>query len=101
MNELKKIDPIIAGYKTAKTRLLATVVPDTLALPHLDLINGISMQIFNAESLRNSDKDPLTALAAVSLEVKSLETIAVAIRKMQNSFVLSGITFVLPTSGSI
>ncbi len=100
MNELKKIDPIIAGYKTAKTRLLATVVPDTLALPHLDLINGISMQIFNAESLLNADKDPLTALAAVSLEVKSLETIAVAVGKLKNAFALAGITFVVSPSSS-
>lgn len=101
MDELKKIDSIIAGYKTAKTRLLGIIVPDTLALPHLDLINGISMQIFNAESLRNSDKDPLTGLAAISLEVKSLETIANAIGRMQTIFASTGITFVTPQSGSI
>ncbi len=101
MDKLKAIDSIIVGYKTAVNRLKSTIVPESLALPHLDLINGISMQIFNAESLRDADKDPLTALAAISLEVKSLEAIAVSIGKMQNAFSLAGITFVVPTSGSI
>ncbi len=101
MEKLKEIDKIIVGYKTAQNRLKATVVPETLALPHLDLINGISMQIFNAESLRNADKDPLTGLAAISLEVKSLETIAEAVGKMRNAFSLAGISFVVPSSGSI
>ena len=101
MEKLKEIDKIVVGYKTALNRLKATDVPETLALPHLNLINGISMQIFNAESLRNADKDPLTGLAAISLEVKSLETIALAIGKMQNIFSLAGISFVTPTSGSI
>lgn len=101
MDLLKQIDPIIVGYKNAVNKLKAMTVPDVLALPHLDLINGISMQIFNAESLRNADKDPLTSLAAVSMEVKSLETIANAIGRMQTIFANTGITFVTPQSGSI
>lgn len=101
MDLLKKIDPIIVGYKNAVNKLKTITVPDSLALPHLDLINGISMQIFNAEALRNADKDPLTSLAAVSMEVKSLETIAGAIGRMQTIFANTGITFVTPQSGSI
>lgn len=101
MDLLKQIDPIIVGYKNAINKLKVMSVPDVLALPHLDLINGISMQIFNAESLRNADKDPLTSLAAVSMEVKSLETIANAIGRMQTIFANTGITFVTPQSGSI
>ncbi len=101
MDLLKQIDPIIVGYKNAINKLKAMTVPDVLALPHLDLINGISMQIFNAESLRNADKDPLTSLAAVSMEVKSLETIANAIGRMQTIFANTGITSVTPQSGSI
>lgn len=101
MDQLKKIDTIVLGYKKALDKLKTTIVPDNLTIPHLDLINGISMQIFNAESLRNSDKDPLTGLAAISLEVKSLEAIANAIGRMQTIFASSGITFVTPQSGSI
>lgn len=101
MDLLKGIDPIIVGYKTALTKLLATPVVQPLAESHLDLINAISMQAFNAQGLRNSDEDPLTGLAAISLEVKSLEGIATAIGKMQSYFTSSGIIFNLPVSGSI
>jgi hypothetical protein len=101
MDLLKQIDPIISGYKNAVIKLKSMTVPDVLALPHLDLINGISMQTFNAESLRNADKDPLTSVAAISMEVKSLETIAMAIGRMQSIFANAGINFITPQSGSI
>jgi hypothetical protein len=101
MTLLKGIDTVIAGYKNAVTRLLETPVVQPLAESHLDLINAISMQTFNAQGLRNSDTDPLTGLAAISLEVKSLEAIATAIGKMQSYFASSGIVFNLPVSGSI
>jgi hypothetical protein len=101
MDLLKGIDPIILGYKTALTKLLATPVVQPLAESHLDLINAISLQAFNAKGLRNSDEDPLTGLAAISLEIKSLEAIATAIGKMQSHFASSGIVFNLPISGSI
>jgi hypothetical protein len=101
MNLLKEIDKVIAGYKKADSKLLSTPVPQILAQYHLDLINGLSVQTFNAQSLRNSDKDPLTGLAAIGMEVKSLQAIANAIAGMQNIFTQQGITFVLPASGSI
>lgn len=101
MNLLKEIDKVVAGYKKADSKLLETPVPQILAQYHLDLINGLSIQTFNAQSLRNSDKDPLTGLAAIGMEVKSLQAIANAIAGMQKIFTQQGITFVLPVSGSI
>jgi hypothetical protein len=76
-------------------------VPQILAQSHLDLINGLSSQVFNAQALRNSDKDPLTGLAAIGMEIKSLQVIANSMAKMQRIFTEQGIVFVLPSSGSI
>jgi hypothetical protein len=101
MEKLKEIDLIITNYKIALNRLKATIVPETLALPHLDLINGISMQVFNAESLRKVDEDALTAIAAISLELKSLQVIANATKQMKVIFDLSGINFVSQQSETI
>jgi len=101
MSILKTIDVVITGYKNAVSKLLITPVPQILAQYHLDLINGLSSQIFNARSLRNSDKDPLTGLAAIGMEIKSLKSIANAIAGMQNIFAEKGITFVLPASESV
>ncbi|MFA6295258.1 MAG: hypothetical protein WC666_02420 [Candidatus Paceibacterota bacterium] len=101
MTLLKDIDPIILGYQSTLNRLISTPVPQPIAQYHLDLLNALSLQMFNAKSLRNSETDPVTALAAVSMEVKSLQAISEAIAGMQNYFTTSGIVFVLPVSGSI
>ncbi len=101
MSLLKNIDVITNGYKSALAQLLATPVTQALANDQLDLINGLSLQIFNARALRRADVDPVTALAAISLEVKSLQTIATSVGNMQNFFAKAGISFVPPVSGSI
>lgn len=101
MSILQEIDKIITGYRNAVNKLIATPVPQILAQSHLDLINGLSNQVFNAQSLRNSDKDPLTGLAAIGMEIKSLQAIANSMAKMQRIFTEQGIVFVLPSSGSI
>lgn len=94
MSLLKKIDPIIANYKAARTALLATPVPESLANDHLNLINALNLQVFNAQSLRKTDTDPVTALAAVNQEITSLQNISVTLGRMQNYFTVSGISFI-------
>jgi len=98
---LAGIDGIVDGYVSALNKLRTTPVPQSISQYHLDLINALSLQIYNAQGLRRAESDPVTALAAVGLEVKSLESIALALGRMQNVFAKAGITFVLPTSGSI
>jgi len=98
---LSGIDHVISGYQSALNGLISTPAPQPLAQYHLDLLNAISMQTFNAKSLRKADTDPVTALAAISLEVKSLEALSMAIGGMQNYFTNAGVTFVPPISGSI
>jgi len=101
MSILAQIDPIIAGYRSALNKLLGTPVTQDLAQDQVDLLNGISMQLWNAEALRKADSDPVSALAAINLEVKSLETVSTAIGDFQNYFARAGISFVPPASGSI
>ncbi len=88
---LKQIDPIILGYKNAIKELLTMTVYSQLATYHLGLINGLSIQVYNAESLRISDKDPLRGIAAVSMEIAGLRTIYTAIGDIKNYLVLAGV----------
>ncbi len=101
MTLLKNIDMVTNGYKSVSAKLLALPVNQTLAGDHLDLINGINLQIFNARALRRADVDPVTALAAINLEIKSLEAISKAVGNMQNYFTKAGIVFVPPVSSTI
>lgn len=73
MSELAQIDPIIVAYKSMISRLLATPVPKRLTQYHLNLLNGLSICAYNAESLRHMDTDPLKSLKAVSLELTGID----------------------------
>jgi hypothetical protein len=93
MTLLKKIDPVIASYKRGLNDLVAMKVPSPLAKYHLDLVNGASMQVYNAESLRNTDTDPVRGLAGISMEVTALSQINTAILSIEKYLNDSGIVF--------
>jgi hypothetical protein len=76
MTLLKKIDPIIANYREAASALMLLQVPKPVAQYHLNLINGIAIALFNAKALRNLENDPLTGLAAISMEMQALQTMS-------------------------
>ena len=101
LSQLKNISPIVQGYQAAVTQLLKTPVPQTLVQYHLNLINGLSIQAYNAAALQKSDVDPIRGLAAISLEIKGLQTISEAIGSMQSYFAVASIPFSTPSSGSI
>jgi hypothetical protein len=94
MTLLKKIDPIIASYKKTLSALKSMNVPALVAKDHLDLMNGVSIQLYNAESLRNADTDPLKGLAGVGMEVNGLTLISQSIMNIERILNLSGIEFV-------
>lgn len=73
MSELAQIDPIIASYKQMISRLLATPVPKRFIQYDLNLLNGLSISAYNAESLRHIDSDPMKGLKAVSLELAGID----------------------------
>lgn len=93
MSILKEIDPIIIKCESIVTALQEISVPQSMAQYHLDLLNGIGITLYNAESLRNAERDPARGLAAISIYVTGLQNISTALSNMQNSFLSVGISF--------
>ncbi len=98
---LKAIDQNILGYQAAISALLATPVPSAMIQYHIDLINGLSIELFNSEALRKVTVDPVKAIAAVSLEAQGLQTLSMALGNIQVYLASVGVIFKTPTSGSI
>jgi hypothetical protein len=94
-SQLKKLDPIIANYKKVLNRLKALPVPERYAVKHLDLVNGLSSQVYNASVIRNVDKDALTALTGIGNELGTLKKLSNTIDDLQRSFSDEGIVFVV------
>ncbi|MEI6396547.1 MAG: hypothetical protein WCO48_00515 [Candidatus Taylorbacteria bacterium] len=99
MTILKKIDPVIAGYNKTIKSLLATPVPQSASQYHIDLVNGFSMQVYNATALRHVDSDPVLSLAAIGQVIPALQRISTALVNLQRYFNTSGVTFIAPTPG--
>jgi hypothetical protein len=91
MSQLAKIDPIISSYKKLIAHLLKIPVPQPLAQYHLNLINGFSIGLFNSESLRHMDIDPMRGLAAISLEMVGVQNVTTALSGIQKYFVSAGV----------
>ena len=85
---LAKIDPIIVSYRTMLKQLLETPVPSNIAGYHLDLVNGLSVSLYAAQSLRHIDSDPMQALAAMGLEQSALGDIGNAFVNIQHEYSL-------------
>jgi hypothetical protein len=93
MTELAKIDPIIAGYQSMVSALLKVPVPQSLAKYHLDLLNGAMISLYNAQSFRHMDTDPVRGLSAVSFELVALQNMSDAISGIRSYFSTVGMTF--------
>ena len=93
MSELAQINPIISSYKDAISLLIKIPTPQPLAQYHVNLINGLSIALYNAESFRHVDTDPVRGLAAVGLEMVWLKDVSLAIADIQNYFIGAGIPF--------
>jgi hypothetical protein len=70
-------------------------VPERYAVKHLDLVNGLSSQVYNASVIRNVDKDALTALTGIGNELGTLKKLSNTIDDLQRSFSDEGIVFVV------
>ena len=95
MDQLKQIDPIIASYQKTFNSLKSMTVPEKLALAHLNLLNGVSMQVYNAKAIRNIEKDPLTSLNGIKNELDSIKKVADAVDSMKSIFDEYGLVFIV------
>lgn len=93
MTILKFIDPVITNYRTAIKTLLAMPVPGPIASYHLQLINGINIALFNAQSLRNINTDPVKGMAAISMEIAGLQAMNDAMTSIKTYFIAAGVPF--------
>lgn len=93
MSTLKQIDPVITDYQMMLKILLSTPVPEAVAQYHLDLVNGTSIALSNAESFRKLDIDPVQSVGAVSLEVTGIQDMQAAFSNMENYFSSVGVPF--------
>jgi uncharacterized Zn ribbon protein len=92
-NILKELDPIIASDKAILNGLLAMQVPKVAARPHLDLINAVSGATFVAQSLRQSNADPLVALQAIGEYQNTSRDLFDSLNQLKTMFSLSFIKF--------
>ncbi len=93
MAQLKKIDPLIKNYQSAITALLTMSVPRPVSEYHLNLANGMQIALFNARAFRKADVDPVSAMAALSLEMAGLQTMNDALKGIKDYFINQGVSF--------
>ena len=93
MSQLAQIDTVVENYHKMVSYLIKTPVPAPLASYHLNLLNGFSIALYNAQSLRHMDTDPIRGLAAISLELDAIKGITDAFLGMQAYFVSAGVPF--------
>ncbi len=92
-DELKNIDQIILAYQNALKELITMPVPSLFASDHVNLVNAISMEVFDAQGLRQVDIDPVRGLAALSQELTAMQGIIDSVQNIQKSLVSAGILF--------
>ncbi len=93
MGKLAQIDGVIGNYRSIVNHLLKTPVPAALSASHLNLLNGFSIALYNAQALRHIDTDPLKGLAAITQELAAIKNITGAFADIQAYFVTAGVPF--------
>ena len=92
MSLLKQIDPVIVNYQKALSIMSSMSVPEPLASYHIDLMNGINLELFNAKALRHIDTDPVSGVSAINLEVTALTNMNDAVTSMTQYFSNNGVS---------
>ena len=90
---LSQIDPLIETYESIIAAMKNIPVPQGFVTYHVNLLNGISTVLFNAEALRKTDVDPIRGLAAISIYIQGMEQISNSLANLQSAFTASGIVF--------
>lgn len=98
---LKEIDSNLNAYKNILAGLLKVQVPSDMAKMHLAIINSMSEFYFIASSLRESDKDAIKGIAAVSKEIDAAKTLESALVAVRNYLIISGISYNATEPGSL
>jgi len=92
-NEIKKLDPIMAGYAATLQRLVSISVPKDAAVSHVALLNGISHVLGDIQSFRAMFEDPILGLVGVNGYFKDVNTLRSALSSIKSMFYVRGVTF--------
>ncbi len=88
---LKEIDPIILSYKNIINALLKVKAPKSIAILHLDLLNGMNGALFIAQAFRNSEADPLKQVQAIAFYGEGMKNLYNALNAIKSYLKYSGI----------
>ncbi len=90
---LKELDPIITTYQNIVNGLTTIETPASLSQTHLDLINGMKISLFVAQSFRKSGADPVLGLQATSQYLEGARKLFDAFLSVRQKISLMGIQY--------
>lgn len=92
-NEIKKLDPVIDGYKNILNDFLEVSAPESATQEHLDTVNALALMTDVIESMRVFYEDPIRALAGLGQYQAGSEMLLDAFQNMKTYFSQNGIKF--------
>jgi hypothetical protein len=90
---LKELDPIIVTYQSILNELITTEVPASLVQTHVNLINGMKISLFVAQSFRKSGNDPVLGLQATSQYLEGARKLFDSFLSIREKIGLMGIEY--------
>jgi len=96
---MKKLNPIIEGYRNANADLLNTSVPQGNSLVHLQALNSLNNVAISLEIIQVVFDDPISGLVGIKQYKKSLIRLNTAIKKTSEYFLKRDITFTKQEAG--
>jgi hypothetical protein len=91
--EIKKLDPIIEGYKNILKESLVLAVPNDAAEEHLLFVQSITSITASIENMRSIYSDPIKAIAGIGEYEQSVLLLERAFNDMHFYFLRKGIEF--------
>ncbi len=90
---LKEIDPIIIVYKNTLNAILKIPAPTTMATTHLNLVNAVNKFLFNAESFRKTDVDPMKGIQGATGYLEAGKSLINAFQAIKDNLSAMDIVF--------
>jgi phage gp29-like protein len=85
MSALAELDPIIKQMENIINEVAKMSVPQSLALLHLDFLNGMERVVENINDIKLFDSDPIVSMGAISQYDKNATLLESAVLKLKNT----------------
>jgi hypothetical protein len=77
---LATLAPKQTAYENVIIDTLTMIVPDTLALQHIDLLNAYEAVVYDIQAMQLAFSDPLYALARIGIYPDDADALALAMK---------------------